>query len=394
MWSAELSRVLIHCSKLLELHDALIQSSHKRVLLLEHNLSNLLGGKPCCWVKPELRESFTEELNDERNKRGKEASLVRSTLGEQILTGIANTSPQHTTNNIVASVRPRKSSVVDRDGESPDVICDDPVCHIDTISIFLSDLSRVRPDPSLLSDGLEDRNKNVRVVVRPLVLEDGGDALETHASVDMLARKDGQALVLVAEHLDEDHVPDLKHVGVVHVDEACGVPSSDAIEVKLCAGPAGASVAHLPEVVLHVALEHSVRGEILKPQIPGLVVARHGASEVLISLAVSGVEAVSRQLVHLGEQLPCPGDGLLLEVVSEGPVAKHLKEGVVVHILAHVIQVIVLAARSDALLAVARRGELGEGGLGVDGAGEDGLVLVHASVDEQQGGVVVGHDGA
>lgn len=45
---------------------------------------------------------------------------------------------------------------------------------------------------------------------------------------------------------------------------------------------------------------------------------------------------------HLGQQLPSPADGFLLEVVAKGPVAQHLKEGVVVHVLADIVQVIVL----------------------------------------------------
>jgi hypothetical protein len=49
----------------------------------------------------------------------------------------------------------------------------------------------------------------------------------------------------------------------------------------------------------------------------------------------------------LGEQLPGPGDGLLLEVVPKGPVPQHLKESVVVRVLAHIIQVIVLPCRAD-----------------------------------------------
>lgn len=48
-------------------------------------------------------------------------------------------------------------------------------------------------------------------------------------------------------------------------------------------------------------------------------------------------------LAYLGEQLPGPGNGLLLEVVTEGPVAKHLKEGVVVVVLADIVQIVVLA---------------------------------------------------
>lgn len=46
---------------------------------------------------------------------------------------------------------------------------------------------------------------------------------------------------------------------------------------------------------------------------------------------------------YLSQQLPCPADSLLLEIVPKGPVAQHLKEGVVVHVLANIIKVIVLA---------------------------------------------------
>lgn len=49
------------------------------------------------------------------------------------------------------------------------------------------------------------------------------------------------------------------------------------------------------------------------------------------------------------QQLPGKANRALLEVVSKGPVAQHLKEGVVVHILANIVQVIVLASCSYAL---------------------------------------------
>lgn len=48
-------------------------------------------------------------------------------------------------------------------------------------------------------------------------------------------------------------------------------------------------------------------------------------------------------LPHLCKQFPGPTDGFLLEIVPKGPVAKHLKEGVVVHILADIVKVVVLA---------------------------------------------------
>lgn len=55
--------------------------------------------------------------------------------------------------------------------------------------------------------------------------------------------------------LDEDQVPDLQDVGIVHVHQVRGVSSSDTVVVNLTAGAAGAGVSHLPEVVLHAARE-------------------------------------------------------------------------------------------------------------------------------------------
>ena len=48
-------------------------------------------------------------------------------------------------------------------------------------------------------------------------------------------------------YLDEDEVPDLEHVGVVHVHERGRVAAADAVEVDLGARAARAGVAHLPD---------------------------------------------------------------------------------------------------------------------------------------------------
>ena len=39
--------------------------------------------------------------------------------------------------------------------------------------------------------------------------------------------------------------------------------------------------------------------------------------------------------LYHGQELPRPLDSLLFEVLGERPVAEHLEEGVVVHVLAH-----------------------------------------------------------
>jgi hypothetical protein len=57
------------------------------------------------------------------------------------------------------------------------------------------------------------------------------------------------------------------------------------------------------------------------------------------------------------------------------PVSKHLKERVVVHILTNVLKIVVLAAGTDALLAIGSTLHLAKVGRGVDRAQEDGLEL-------------------
>lgn len=67
-------------------------------------------------------------------------------------------------------------------------------------------------------------------------------------------------------HLDEDDVPDLQHVGIVHVDEVRRVTAADAVVVDLRAGTARAHIAHLPEVVLAPKRQHALRRQQLQPE--------------------------------------------------------------------------------------------------------------------------------
>ena len=81
-------------------------------------------------------------------------------------------------------------------------------------------------------------------------------------------------------------------------------------------------------------------------------------------------------------------DGLVLEIVAEGEVAQHLKEGVVAGSVADIIEVVMLAAGADRFL---RGGGAGVGPLFL--AGEDVLELDHAGVGEHQGRVVARDQG-
>ena len=72
----------------------------------------------------------------------------------------------------------------------------------------------------------------------------------------------------------------------------------------------------------------------------------------LVATKVRDVESGSVHTPNSSEQLPSPGADFLLEIIPERPVAQHLEEGVVINILADVVEIIVFAARADALLRV------------------------------------------
>ena len=62
------------------------------------------------------------------------------------------------------------------------------------------------------------------------------------------------------------------------------------------------------------------------------------------------VELLARDGEILGDQFPRPGNGFFLKVIAEGEVAEHFEEGVMARGAAHLLEVVVLAARAHALL--------------------------------------------
>ncbi|KAI3487195.1 hypothetical protein L1887_48905 [Cichorium endivia] len=310
----------------------------------------------------------------------------------EVLAHVAGAATEDATEDVAAAVAVGDAAVGDGKGEGADVVRDDAVGGVDAVGVLCAELAGVGARAGELLDLGKDGGEDVGVVVGGLVLEDGDEALEAHAGVDVLCGEGPQGAVVLAVELHKDVVPDLDDVGVVHVDEVCGVAAADPVVVDLGAGAAGAGGAHLPEVVLCVAGEDVVGVDAdLEPEVARLGVGFEAL--LCVALKVGDVEAVLGEAVDLGEELPCHGDGLGLEVVAEGPVSEHLEEGVVVGVLADVVEVVVLSACTDALLGVDGALHGAEGGVGVCDAEEDGLVLVHACVGEEERGVIVGDGG-
>jgi hypothetical protein len=151
------------------------------------------------------------------------------------------------------------------------------------------------------------------------------------------------------------------------------------------AGTARAGVAHHPEVVLLVAVDdvdfriESAFGEKLRPAIMRLLVELTRIARA--GLIDRGVETTGRKLPSFDNQLPRPDDGFLLEIISERPVAKHLKEGVMVGVKSDILEIVMLASGADAFLGISGT----PGGVGaLHLAKKNRHELVHTSVGEEQ----------
>lgn len=288
--------------------------------------------------------------------------------------GAAHNAAQHVAAAFVAG----NDAVDDEKGASADVIGDDLQGVIG--QILHAGLARGGGDQLL---------EQVDLVVGMHVLQHRRDALQAHAGVHAGL---GQAFHVaggVALELHEHQVPDLDVAIAVFLGRARrAAPDFRTMVVEdFRTRAAGAGVRHLPEVVGRIAGALVVadpddalggHADFLGPDVVGLVVF----------LVDRDPQLLGRQLVDLGQQLPGVLDGLALEVVAEAEVAQHLEERMVAGGVAHVLEVVVLAAGAHA--ALRRRGALvGARFL----AGEYVLELHHTRVGKEQRGVVGRHQG-
>ncbi len=219
-------------------------------------------------------------------------------------------------------------------------------------------------------------------------MNDGDDALEAHAGVDVFGGEVAEGAIGFGIVLDEDEVPDLDAEVGVGIDEAAlGVAVGSHVDVELGAGAAGTGVAHHPEVVFDVAVDDVDGGvesfgfEFGFPKIVGFLVEVGGVA--LGGGVDGGVKALGGEAPALDEEFPSPVDGFGLEVVAEGPVAEHFEESVVVGVVSDILEVVVLTASANALLGICgTRGRIG----GCLFAEEVGHELVHAGIGEEQSG--------
>ena len=151
-----------------------------------------------------------------------------------------------------------------------------------------------------------------------------------------------------------------------------------AVDMDLAARAAGASFAHLPEVVLFTKAQDTLlwHWRELTPQIVGFII-----------IGIDGhIQLVLRQTQFLSQKRPSIGDGISFEIIAEGKVAQHFKKGMVSGGAAYGIQVIMLAAGAHAFLR-------GRSSVVISffQAQEYILELVHPCIGKEQSGVIIGH---
>ena len=205
----------------------------------------------------------------------------------------------------------------------------------------------------------------------------------------MLGRERLQRAIRLTVELHEDIVPDLDDLRVVLVDQLDArhfrtLRVVTQVDMDFGARTARTRVAHLPEVIMFVTVDDTVFRQELRPDLSGLVVSLEVV--LLASLEDRRVKAVRVDLQHIHEVFPCPGDRLLLEVITEGPVAQHLEHGVVVGIEAHLLQIVVLSAHTEAFLRI-RDARVFTGRI----AQKYVFELIHARIGEHQCRVVFHH---
>ena len=238
-----------------------------------------------------------------------------------------------------------------------------------------------------VGDGLDERLEDVRVIVRRLALQRHTESLEAHACIDDAVRQRLQRAIGFPVILHEDEVPDLDHERVVLVHERCpghsrtfGVGSE--VDVDLRTGSAGTRVAHLPKVVVLVALEDVVSGQVFGPIAGRLTVALEALGWA--ALEDGGVESCRVKMQRVNQVFPRPADNFFLEIIAERPVAEHLEHGVVIRVVAHLLEVVVLTADAQTFLRIGHA-RVFDGGV----TEYNVLELVHPSVGEHQRGIVL-----
>ncbi len=162
--------------------------------------------------------------------------------------------------------------------------------------------------------------QHVGLVVGLHALQDGGDALEAHAGVDVFLGQFGKRAVLLTVELGEHAIPVFQEAVAVTAGRAVRASATELgalVVVQLRARTARPGGTSTPEVVVFTQTRDMVVGHPQTlPDADGLIVVlEHGE-----------VQLLKRQPQHIHAEIQRHGAHLTLEVLAEAEIAQHLKE--------------------------------------------------------------------
>ena len=224
-----------------------------------------------------------------------------------------------------------------------------------------------------------ERAEKIGFENRVHALHHAGDAFESHAGIDRRFRQFlARAAIVELLVLHEHEIPEFKEAIAVLILRTWRAAEDvvPAIDKDFRAGTARAGVTHRPEIIRGRDADDLVVAEArdLLPKCGGFIVIVIDGDEQLIF----------RQRKILGDQRPRSVNRAFLEIVAERKVAEHLEEREMARGVADIVEVVVLAASANALLA-RRRAWVRR----LCSAGEVVLELDHARVGEEQGRIVL-----
>ena len=324
------------------------------------------------------RIDLAHGLHHNRNERSQER------LHDADGPAVAGRAAQDPAQNVAPALVGRHGAVRDGEYQRPDMVRHHAVGHGTVEGRLLSLRKRLawRREGHVglaakLRDSVQQRHKDVRLVIAVFLLHHGGQALKSRAGIHAGPRQFFQRTIRLAVELREDQIPKLHAALVVEGRRFRQAEIGRQVDMDLAARSARTRVPHFPEVVLLAQTDDLFRGHMLLPDLEGFVVVQiNGHPEILLG-----------QTNFLGQEFPGVSDGFFLKIRPERKIPQHLEEGVVPGGLAHVVQIVVLAARPYAFLAgsgARRRGILDPD--------ENVLELVHAGVGEQKRRVILGDD--
>ena len=222
--------------------------------------------------------------------------------------GTAEQTAQHVATTCVG----RHNAVADHESGAADMVGDNTERNV---NLFIFVVSYACDAANVLHDVLYGINLEQVVYA----LHHTSQTFQTHTGINVLVFHFGVVTVAVAVKLAEYQVPNLYIAVAVAANVAVRLAaalfrSTVKVDLRTRAARTGTM---FPEVILSAQANHVIFGnaDLLGPHFKCFVIVFENGN----------IQLICRHLQHLGEEFPCPGDRLDLEVIAEREVAQHLE---------------------------------------------------------------------